>query len=201
MNLDIILILISITLSLYGSYNYIHDTIKGTTRPNRVSQSLWAIAPLIGVGAAISSGADWMTTIRTFMAGFVPLIIVIASFANKNGYWKTTKFDYFCGIFSIIALILWLVIDLPIYAVLLAALADFFAAIPTIKKSWTNPESETGIAYVMSLLSVLIILPTIKVFDIQNTAFQIYLLAVNIILIFVIYRKHIFSSIYREESK
>lgn len=197
MNVDIFLILISITLSLYGSYNYIYDTIKGTTRPNRVSQGLWAVAPLIGVGAAISSGADWMTTVRTFMAGFVPLIIVIASFANKNGYWKTTKFDYFCGMFSILALVLWLVIDLPVYAVLLAATADFFAAIPTIKKSWTNPESETGIAYIMSLLSVIVILPTIKVFDIQNTAFQVYLLVVNIILIFAIYRRRIFSNFVR----
>jgi hypothetical protein len=84
-----------------------------------------------------------------------------------------------------------------VYAVLLAALADFFAAIPTIKKSWTNPESETGIAYVMSLFSVLIILPTIKVFDIQSTAFQIYLLVVNIILIFAIYRKHILNKFSR----
>ena len=189
MTLDVILILISIALSLYGSYNYIYDTIKGTTRPNRVSQGLWAIAPLIGVGAAISSGADWMTTVRTFMAGFVPLTILIVSFVNKSGYWKTTKFDYFCGAFSVVALIVWLVVDLPVYAVLLAAIADLFAAIPTIKKSWTNPESETGIAYIMSLISVIIIFPTIKDFDIQNTAFQIYLLIVNVIIIFAIYGK------------
>ncbi len=192
MNTDIILIIISISLSLFGSYKYIYDTIKGTTRPNRVSQSLWAIAPLIGVGAAISSGADWMTTIRTFMAGFIPLTILIASFANKNGYWKTTKFDYFCGMFSVIALFFWLIIDLPVYAVLLAAIADLFAAIPTIKKSWTNPESETGIAYILSFFSVIVIIPTIKTFDIQNTAFQIYLLLVNVIIIFSIYRKRIF---------
>lgn len=194
MTLDLILILISIALSLYGSYNYIYDTIKGTTRPNRVSQGLWAIAPLIGVGAAISSGADWMTTVRTFMAGFVPLTILTVSFVNKNGYWKTTKFDYFCGAFSVVALIVWLVVDLPVYAVLLAAIADLFAAIPTIKKSWTNPESETGIAYILSFISVLIILPTIKVFDIQNTAFQIYLLIVNVIIIFAIYRKRLFKT-------
>lgn len=194
MTLDVILILISIALSLYGSYNYIYDTIKGTTRPNRVSQGLWAIAPLIGVGAAISSGADWMTTVRTFMAGFVPLTILIISFVNKSGYWKTTKFDYFCGAFSVVALIVWLVVDLPVYAVLLAAIADLFAAIPTIKKSWTNPESETGIAYIMSLISVIIIFPTIKVFDIQNTAFQIYLLIVNVIIIFAIYRTRFFKT-------
>ena len=85
MTLNIFLILISVSLSIYGSYRYIFDTIKGTTRPNRVSYGLWAVAPLIGVGAAISSGADWLKTVRTFMAGFVPLIILIASFTNKNG--------------------------------------------------------------------------------------------------------------------
>ncbi len=188
MSQDIILVLISICLSLYGSYNYIYDTIKGTTRPNRVSQTLWVIAPLIGVGAALSSGAGVLTTVSTFMAGFVPLIILIASFKNKTGYWKTTTFDYFCGFFSLVAIVLWLIIGLPVYAVLFAAISDFFAAIPTIRKSWTNPESETGIAYVMSLLSVIVILPTIKVFDIQNTAFQVYLLFVNVVLIFCIYR-------------
>ncbi len=193
MNLDIILILISVLMSIYGSYNYIYDTIKGTTRPNRVSQGLWAVAPLIGVGAAISSGADWMTTVRTFMAGFGPLIIFIASFTNKTGYWKTTMSGYLCGIFSVIALILWLIVDLPIYAVVFAVLADGFAAIPTIRKSWTNPESETGLAYVISFFSTIIILPTIKVLDIQSTSFQIYLLVVNIIIIFSIYRKRIFS--------
>ena len=133
-----------------------------------------------------------MTTVRTFMAGFVPPTILIASFVNKKGYWKTTKFDYFCGLFSVIALVLWLVANLPVYAILLAVIADFFAAIPTIKKSWTNPESETGIAYVLSFISVLVILPTIKVFDIQNTAFQIYLLTVNVIIIYAIYRKRFF---------
>ncbi len=193
MSQDVLLVLISLSLSIYGSYNYIRDTIKGTTRPNRVSQGLWAIAPLIGVGAAISSGAGALTTVRTFMAGFVPMIILIASFTNKTGYWKTTKFDYFCGLLSVVALVLWLVIDLPVYAVLIAAVADLFAAIPTIKKSWTNPESETGIAYITSLLSVLVIIPTIKVFDIQNSAFQVYLILVNIILIFCIYRKRIFK--------
>ncbi len=190
---DIGLILISICLSLFGSYKYIYDTIKGNTRPNRVSQGLWALIPFIGVGAALSSGAGVLTTVRTFMAGLVPLVIFIASFVNKTGYWKTTKFDYLCGSISLFALLLWVAIDLPVYAILVAVLADLFAAIPTIKKSWTNPESETGMAYLMGLFSVIVIIPTIKVFDIQNTAFQIYLASVNIILIFCIYRGRFFK--------
>ncbi|MDB5203980.1 MAG: hypothetical protein JWP09_8 [Candidatus Taylorbacteria bacterium] len=194
MSLDIILVLISVCLSLFGSYNYVRDTIKGTTRPNRVSQGLWALTSLIGVGAALASGAEVLTTVRIFMAGFVPLIIFITSFANKIGYWKTTKFDYVCGLFSLLAIVLWLIADLPIYAILFAVTADLFASIPTIRKSWTNPESETGINYIMGILSLIVIIPTIKVFDIQNTAFQIYLFLVDSVIIFCIYRKRVFRS-------
>lgn len=193
MSLDVFLIMISVGLSLYGGVSYVVDTIKGKTKPNRLSWGLWAAAPLIGVGAAISSGADVLTTARTFMAGFIPLLVFVASFLNKNSYWKTEKFDLYCGVFSVIALILWLALDIPVYAVLLAAIGDLFAAIPTIKKAWKNPETETGVTYVMSLLSVLIILPTIKVFDIPNTAFQIYLVIVNIALIIAVYRRLLFK--------
>lgn len=174
---------------MYGSYRYVYDTIKGTTRPNRVSQGIWALIPFIGVGAALSSGAGVFTTIRTLMSGLVPLTIFFASFINRTGYWRTTKFDYVCAVLSLFALILWLGVRLPEQAILLAVVADLFAAIPTIRKSWTNPESETGTAYIMGLLSVVVIIPTIKVFDIPNTAFQIYLLTVNSILVFCIYRR------------
>lgn len=187
--LDIVLVLISISLSVYGSYKYIYDTIKGKTRPNRVSQGLWAVAPLIGGFAAIASGAHILTTVRIFISGMIPFFIFVVSFLNKTGYWKTTKFDYVCGVFSLLALIFWLIVDMPILAILLAVLADLFAAIPTIKKTYTNPESETGIAYIMSILSVLVILPTVKVFDIQNTAFQLYILLTSGTLVFLIYRK------------
>lgn len=187
------LVLLSVLISCIGGYAYVRDTFRGTTKPNRVSWSMWAFAPLIGTGAAIAAGADTWTAVRTFMAGFIPLVVFTASFWNKQSYWKTTSFDIGCGALSFVALAAWLLLGAPAYAVPIAALGDFFAALPTIVKAWKFPETETGLTYIMSLVSVLLVLPSIHVWNLQSSSFQIYLLVVNILLITAVYRRRFFD--------
>lgn len=182
------LVLLSVVISAAGGYAYVRDTFRGTTKPNRVSWSMWALAPLIGTGAALAAGADSWTVVRTFMAGFIPLIVFIASFWNRASYWHTTHFDIGCGALSLVALFAWLFLGLPAWAVPIAALGDFFAALPTIVKAWKFPETETGFTYVASLISVLLVLPSIHEWNLQSSSFQIYLLVVNTILIVAVYR-------------
>lgn len=187
------LVILSAIISIAGSATYIRDTIRGKTKPNRLSWGIWALAPLISVGAAISAGADLWATSRIFLAGFIPLIIFAASFVNRQSYWKLTAFDFACGALSVAALIVWLVIDQPVLAVLFGALGDFFAAIPVIKKAWQYPETENGIIFITSLVAVLLVIPSIPEWNIVNSAFQIYLIAVNVMILIAIYRKNFFK--------
>ncbi len=187
------LVILSALISVSGAVAYIRDTLKGKTKPNRVSWSMWAIAPLIGTAAALASHADLWATVRIFLAGFLPLLILFASFLNPQSYWKLTLFDYLCGGFSVLALIVWLAVDAPRTAILFAAVADGWALIPTLRKSWTNPETETGRTYIASLVAVLLVLPSIPVWNIENSAFQIYLLVANVALLFAVYRKRLLT--------
>ncbi len=188
------LVILSAGISVAGSSLYIRDTLRETTKPNRVSWSMWALAPLIGTAAAISAGADLWATVRIFLSGFLPLIVFIASFVNPQSYWKLSIFDILCGVCSAIALILWLSTGFDTSAILLAAIGDGFACVPTLRKAWTHPETETGLTYVASLVAVVLVLPSIPVWNIQNSAFQIYLLIANVLLLFAVYRKRIFAS-------
>lgn len=183
------LVVASALIGVVGSFAYIRDTIAGKTKPNRVSWSLWATAPLIGTAAAISAGADAWATVRVFLAGFLPMIVFLASFINPKSFWELTLFDYFCGASAVFALFVWLVIDAPIYAILFAAIADGFATIPTLKKAWKNPETETGLAYIAGFVGVILIIPSIPKWDIENSAFQIYLIIANTLLLLAVYRK------------
>src|SRR5688572_21077921 len=115
------LVLISACISIAGAAAYIRDTLKGTTKPNRVSYFLWACAPLLGGAAAISAGADMWATVRVFISGLIPLLVFVASFVNRQSYWKLTLFDYFCGAFALFALGLWVVADSPVMAILFLA--------------------------------------------------------------------------------
>lgn len=187
------LVVLSVLISSVGAYAYIRDTLKGTTKPNRISWSLWALAPLIGTAAALSAGADIWVTIRTFLAGFIPLLVFIASFWNRQSYWKTSAFDIGCGVLSLVAIVVWVALGIPAYAIPIAALGDFFAALPTIIKAWKYPETETGVAYVASFISVLLVLPSIQVWNLENASFQVYLLVANLMLLVAVYRKRMFS--------
>jgi hypothetical protein len=183
-----ILVVVSSLLCLLGAVAYIRDTIAGKTKPNRVTWSMWALAPLIGTGAAYSAGADFWALARIFLAGFLPLIILCATLVNPQSYWKITQFDVLCGATSLVSLVIWFGLKNPVLAVLAAATADAFASIPTLLKTWRYPETETAHTYLAGFFSILLVLPSIEVWDIPNAAFSLYLLCINALLTVFAYR-------------
>ena len=86
---------------------------------------------------------------------------------------------------------MWGVVNSPRLAILLAAIGDGFAALPTIRKAWKYPETETGLTYVASFTSALLIIPSIPRWNIENSAFQVYLLIANALLLLAVYRKRL----------
>ena len=166
---------------------YIIDTLKGKTKPNRISWLLWAIAPMIATIAAISDGVG-LATLPVFMAGFGPMLVLIASFINKNSYWKLEKYDYLCGGFSILALILWGITKEPTVAIIFALISDGFASIPTIIKSWKAPETETYTTYALGVVGVSTSFLIMENFSLSEIAFPIYLLILNSSLTLIIIR-------------
>ncbi len=185
------LVIISAAISFSGAAVYILDMIRGKSKPNLVTWGLWAFAPLIATGAALSANADSWATLRIFIAGFSPLLVFLAAFLIKQGYWKLSKFDYVCGVLSLVALGVWIVANSPILAILLAAIADLFATLPTILKAWKYPETETLYTYFVGIIAAAIIIPAIPIWNIENAAFQIYLLFANTTLFFIVMRGYV----------
>ena len=72
---------------------------------------------------------------------------------NKNATWDLHWFDYGCGGASFLALFLWTITRDPTIAIMLAIIGDGLAALPTIKKSWSNPETETSLNYLAASLA------------------------------------------------
>lgn len=189
-----LLVILSIALSASGYVVYIRDTLQGKTKPNRVSWFLWAATPAIASIAALTAGADIWATLLVLSAAILPFSVLIASFFNEQSYWKLKSFDWACGAISILAIIIWQVLDSPQAAIIFAIVADMFAAAPTVRKTWIEPTSETGFAYLAEAVSVLLIVPSIPIWNIENAAFQSYILAINLVILLLIYR-HRFTSL------
>jgi hypothetical protein len=80
------------------------------------------------------------------MVGFNPFLTFLTSFVNKKAYWKITRLDLACGVLAIGGLVLWKMTDTPNLAISFGILADAIAGIPTVIKSFQEPETETPIS-------------------------------------------------------
>jgi hypothetical protein len=67
------------------------------------------------------------------------------------------------------------------------------AAVPTIRKAWTNPETETPFIYIASLISVSTSFLVMQSFTFSAYAFPVYLVACNIAILLILSRKRISS--------
>lgn len=174
---------------LFGGYAYIRATIKGRTKPNRVSWALWAAAPIISIIIIFHEGAQSWAALPVFMAGFIPVLVLLGSCFNKQAYWKLQKFDYVCGAMGVISLVLWVVADQPVIAVVMLAMTDCFAALPTIRKAWHHPETETAIVYVAAMFGGIAGLANLTELAVIEFAFPLYLVLINVLILVAINRR------------
>src|SRR3990167_1069088 len=184
------LVIVGALVNIFGSWFYIKRTLRGVTKPNRVTYIIWALAPMVAFAAAISDGVGW-AALPVFISGFIPFLILLASFVNKNAYWKISRFDYACGTISILALVFWRMTGYPAVAVLLAIVSDALASLPTVIKSWRFPETEYWSWYAGAVVGAASAFFVVESFTFTIVAFPIYLIVVCGIILAGIFRKQL----------
>lgn len=168
-------------IASFGGVVYLYDTIRGKAKPNRITWLLWGILPMIGFVAQRVQGVEGVSW-ATFVAGFTPLLIFLASFLNREAYWKTTTLDYACMAIAFIGIVLWAFMRDPNTAILFSILADLAAGVPTIRKAYTHPETESWRSYLVSTAGFTLSLLAIHVWTFENYSFVAYFAALNALL-------------------
>jgi len=174
-------VILGAIIAAAGSLSYLIDTLKGKVKPNRVSFLLWSLAPLIAFFAEIKQGVG-IQALMTFVVGFLPFTIFIASFVNKKAEWKLTGFDLMCGALSIVGLVFWYITKSGDIAIIFSILADGLAALPTVVKSFNYPETESAWPYFASTISGILTLLTIKVWNLANIGFPLYIILITLVI-------------------
>jgi hypothetical protein len=168
-----------------GTGLYLRDTLRGTTKPNRVTWLLWAVAPLLAAVVEVNEGVG-LRALPTFTIGFMPLLVFAASFHNAAAVWKVRRIDYACGVMSVVGTAVWLVTRNGVLAISAAILADFLAGVPTVMKSWTHPETETVYSYIGAVVSMAIVLLTIQHWTFDVAAFPIFIVCMASVEVFLV---------------
>ena len=151
---------------LLGFVPYLIALRQGKTRPNRATWWIWAIVGLILVVSYRSSGASntiWVPVSATVCH----ITIAIASLRYGEGGWN--RFDRTCLLGAGISLFFWWQLKSSLIALSINIAIDFLGALPTIRKSYHEPETEDLLSWMLFLAA-----STLNLFAIENWSFELF---------------------------
>lgn len=164
-------------LGLFGSTRYSIAIVRGSVRPNLVTWSLWALAPIIAFFAQLDAGVG-LPAVMTLAAGLGPTIVLATSLISRRHFARFGVFDLGCTIVAVIALAVWFGLGDAPMAVYFAVAADGIAALPTLIKAWRHPDSENALFYLVVSAGATITLLTITTWNPETWAFVAYQFAI-----------------------
>ncbi len=164
---------ISAILSVVAVMPYLKDMLRGETRPNVISFTLWTILGTITLLAQIKAGWSLSIVVVTMTTLNALMITLLALFGY--GYRKFGNVERYSLIFAVAAIIGWQLTSNPLVAIAFSILADVCALIPTLVKTYHAPESESTASWaIITTAYILGVLSTNRI-DFANLAMPLYL--------------------------
>ncbi len=141
---------IAVLINFVGYAPYIRDTLKGKTTPHIYSWFVWFFVTGIVFALQISAGAGVGAWVSFAVAAICLFIFLLGL---RNGNKNITVSDTVCLVLALIALFLWLVVKQPVLSIILLVSGDLLGFIPTVRKAWVKPYSETLFLFESNVLS------------------------------------------------
>ena len=158
-------------LSLVGYIPYIKSILSGKTRPNKATWFIWTIVGGLLAFSYLSEG-DQNSIWLPLGYFFGPLVTAILSI--RYGYTTWTKLDTICITMAIISVIPWLLSKNAMFTLLINVAIDSTGALPTLVKTYREPETEDLTAWFIFFIA-----NTLQLFAIQDwnaaASYPIYL--------------------------
>jgi hypothetical protein len=140
MEYKIIFSLLASILGTVSFFPYIRDVLKDSTRPHVITWMIWAITQGTATAGIIYGHGKWGAL---ELAIGTLLILVIFVLSIRRGTKDITYSDYFILFLCLVALSLWILFNQPVSSILLITIIDLFGLIPTLRKTYNDPHSET----------------------------------------------------------
>ncbi len=190
LSLHLIFGIIGGVFSILAFVPYIAAIIKKGAKPNRASWIIWNITDTILLASYFSVGAR--TTI------FVPIVYVVNAFivllfSFRYGVSSWSRLDIASLAVSGLSLIIWSLTQNPLIALLMNLLMDSVAYLPTIKKSYIDPSSESGLGWLFFFIGACFNLLAVDSLAFGTIIYPIVMFVMEGILVAILYRKKIFK--------
>jgi len=189
----IIFIIFSIACGLSAFAPYLFDTLKLKTKPHIYTWIIWAITQ--GTATfAIFYGGGRLGGLE--LAIGVVLQIVVIIFSLKYGTKDITKSDKIILLIAFLAIIIWWQLKQPVLSVIMVSAIDVFGYIPTFRKSYKDPWSETLATWILFAMSDIFAMFALSKYNLLTVTYLASITVVNLsFFIFCLSRRYFIKKI------
>ncbi len=178
---------IAVILTFVGYVPYIRDTIKGNTKPHIYTWFLWSLVTAIAFALQVSAGAGFGAFV-TLAAAIVCFVIFLLGL--RIGDKDITQSDTILLLLALVAIVIWVFAKQPVISVVLVSSIDMLSFIPTIRKSWNKPHTETLTSYIVNTIRFILALYALKRYTIVTYLYPLtWVLANGLFSIYIYVRR------------
>lgn len=169
--------LIWFLLTLYAYWVYIYRTLQHRITPHLFTFLPSTIVMSIVTVAQLNNYAGWSTWI-TWATTLACIIIVAISpwYGEKN----ITKFDAYSLVACLCTIVVWILTKDDLIAVALSCIVNALAFLPTWRKIYFKPHTESTLVYFISAFRSFLSVISIHQFSMVNWLFPAYLILNNL---------------------
>jgi hypothetical protein len=150
MEMKLLFGVISSILAVICFIPYTKDIFQRKTEPHRYSWLIWTILQTVGAMAQLKEGARYGAWALSIGAIFC-FAIFLLSF--KYGTKNISRFDVACLVGSIFAIAIYFFVTNPIWAIIVVTSVDFVGYLPTFRKGYEEPFTETISTFIISAVA------------------------------------------------
>jgi len=135
---------IGVVIGLLVSYPYIRDIFLLKTKPHIYTWLIWTITTATATFAAYHGNGGWALLNLVAMTSITSFIFLLSI---KYGTKNITLWDTVILIATLFAIFIWWQLKQPLISVLMVTAIDVLGYVPSFRKSWQEPWSETLISW------------------------------------------------------
>ena len=180
----------AITLTLMAYFPYIRSIILGEIKPHVFSWVIWGITTFVVFLAQLEDKGG-LGAWPIGVSGIITLFVALLSYIKRADI-AITKMDWIFFILALSSLPLWYLSSDPLWAVVILTTVDLFGFVPTIRKAYVEPYSESQSFFALFVIRNIVAIMALENYTVTTVLFPVAISLVCLLLmVMVAYRRKV----------
>lgn len=188
MNIKFIFAIISVVIGIIAFMPYLINVLSRKTQPHAFTWLIWSLTQGTATAGLWYGGGGFGAISLTISTILVTLMFLLSL---SHGSKDITKSDIIVLTAALSAILIWWLLENPILAIALVSIIDLLGYIPTFRKSYNQPWSETAMSWGTFTIGNIFAILALGAYNFLTLSYLISIATANsILLVFLLIRRH-----------